>query len=296
LGQGFSRAQWTTTLFSLAAGVALAYLYIQYTRGADVSPDSMYGYGFAIAGTVLLVLVGAGYALRKRVGRRWPGRLHTMLAWHMAGGLLGLLLILMHASGNFNPRSGTYALYGLIAVVISGVIGRALDRFAPRLATGAALKALDASGEERLDDLEQELGTLAGDQRARREAIQEMEAQGTPWDLAYYDLDPEVEDIPALLSQGVPSDTGPILDLTQISGPLPAQSSRPLPRLGKDRRQFTSAVMRQAAGIQQAMGREKFYLSLVRVWRRVHMLVSLIALGLLIWHLEYAVTLLMGAK
>jgi hypothetical protein len=269
---------------------------VQYTRGADVAPDSMYGYGFAIAGTVLLLLVGAGYPLRKRIGRRWPGRLHTFMAWHVAGGLLGLLLILMHAVGNFNPRSGTYALYGLIGIVISGLIGRVLDRFAPRLATKAALQALGASGEERLDDLEQELGVLAGDQRARRDALEEAEAQGTPWDLAYYDLDPEVEDIPALLSQGVRSDTGPILDLTQISGPLVAQPSRQQPRLSAARRQSTSAVMRQAAAIQRSMGREKFYLSLVRVWRRVHILVSLVALGLLIWHLEYAVTLLMGAR
>ena len=256
----------------------------------------MYGYGFAIAGTALLLLVGAGYPLRKRIGRRWPGRLHTIMAWHIAGGMLGLLLILMHAAGNFNPRSGTYALWGLIGIVISGLIGRVLDRFSPRLATGAALKALGASGEERLDDLEQELVVMAGNQHLRRAAGQEQEAQGTPWDLAYYDLDPEVEDIPALLSQGVRGDTGPILDLSQISGPLVAQPSRPMPRLGDARRQTTSAVMRQATAIQRAMGREKFYLSLIRVWRRVHILVSLVALGLLIWHIEYAVTLLIGAK
>ena len=198
------------------AGLSLT----SYLRTTDVAPDSVYGYGFAIAGTTLLTLVGVGYALRKRLGRRWPGRLHTFLAWHMVGGLLGLLLILMHAAGNFNLRSGTYALYGLIGVVISGIIGRVLDRFSPRLAANAALQVLSASGEDRLDDLEEELAAIADDERARRQALQERGGRGTPWDLAYYDLDPEVDEIPSLLRQGVRGESGPILDLKHLSGPL----------------------------------------------------------------------------
>jgi hypothetical protein len=292
LGLRFSGAQWTAALVSMAAGVGLAYLYIEYLHTNDVSPDSMYGYGFAIAGTALLLLVGAGYALRKRLGRRWPGRLHTVLAWHMAGGLLGLALIFLHAAGNFNPRSGTYALYGLIGVVVSGVIGRVLDRFSPRLAARAALQALTAAGEDRLDNLAEEMEAIADDARARRQALQEPATRGTPWDLAYYDLDPEIEEIPTLLSQGVRGETGPILDLKQISGPLyMRRSQQPAAN-----RQSTGALARQAKDIQRALGREQFYLQLVRVWRRLHTLISLVALGLLIWHLEYAATLLIGAK
>jgi hypothetical protein len=252
----------------------------------------MYGYGFATAGTVLLLLVGAGYALRKRLGRRWPGRLHTFLAWHMAGGLLGLVLILMHSAGNFNPRSGTYALYGLIGVVISGLIGRVLDRFSPRLAAKAALLALSARGEERLDDLEDELAAIADDAHARRQALQEEGSRGTPWDLAYYDLDPEVDEISTLLRRGVHGETNRILNLKQLSGPLSVPREQRL----TPQRQSTGALARQAADIQRALGREHFYLQLIRVWRRLHILISLVALGLLIWHLEYAATLLIGAK
>ena len=290
LTESYSRAQWVATLTALAAGIGAAYLYIGYLRTNDVAPDSIYGYGFAIAGTLLLVLVGAGYALRKRLGRRWPGRLHTFLAWHIAGGLLGLALILMHATGNFNPRSGTYALYGLIGIVASGVIGRVLDRIASRLAANAALQALTTGGEERLDDLEDELEALEDDERARRDALQ-SDALATPWDLAYYDLDPDIAEIPALLSQGVRGESGPILDLRQLSGPLAA------PRIvaARPSDQTTGDVARQAAALQQALGREQFYLHLIRVWRRAHILISLIALGLLLWHLEYAAVLLIGA-
>ncbi len=272
--------------------MGLAYLYIWYLHTTDVSPDSIYGYGFAIGGTLLLLVVGLFYTLRKRLGRRWPGRLHTFLAWHIVGGLLGLVLILMHATGNFNPRSGTYALYGLIGVVASGVIGRLLDRFAPRLAAGAALQALTAGGEERLDDLEEALEALEDDERARREALEQPEMPGTPWDLAYYDLDPEVEAIPTLLSQGVRSDSGAILDLSQLQGPLAAPRAGPVRIVS----QTTGNVMRQARALQRALGREQFYLSLIRVWRRLHILLSLVALGLVGWHIEYAVALLIGAK
>ncbi len=287
-----SRAQWVAAWCAAATGGGLAYLYTLYLRTRDVSPDSIYGYGFAIAGTALLLLVGALYPLRKRLGRRWPGRLHTFLAWHMAGGLLGLTLILMHSAGNFNPRSGTYALYGLIGIVVSGVIGRALDRFAPRLAAKAALQALSANGEERLDDLEQELAAIAADARARRDELQAQSLRGTPWDLAYYDLDPEIEDIPGLLRQGVRSETGPILDLRQLSGPLAVLRPQPF----SARRQNTDTLALQAAALQRALGHEHFYLQLVRVWRRLHILITLAALGLLAWHLEYAATLLLAAR
>jgi hypothetical protein len=289
-----SGAQWAAAWLATAAGIGLAYLYTVYLSTQDVSPDSMYGYGFAIGGTTLLVLVGVGYALRKRLGRRWPGRLHTFLAWHMVGGLLGLVLILMHAAGNFNPRSGTYALYGLIGLVVSGIIGRVLDRLSPRLAAKAALQSLSASGEERLDDLEDELAAIADDAQARRAALQEQGMRGTPWDLAYYDLDPEIEEIPTLLRQGVRGESGAILDLKELSGPLavPRAQYQYIPA----HHQSTGALARQAAGIQRSLGREQFYLQLIRAWRRLHILISLVALGLLIWHLEYAATLLIGAK
>jgi len=170
-----SGAQWAAGLVALAAGIALAFLYSWYLQSSDAAADSIYGLGFGVAGTLLLLLVGSGYTLRKRWGRprasqakarktgfrkrpfrqgaRWPGLLHTFLAWHMAGGLLGLLLIWMHTANSFGQPSGTYAFYGLLGVVASGLIGRLLDYVCPRLAAVAALQALNARGEDRLEAL-----------------------------------------------------------------------------------------------------------------------------------------------
>jgi hypothetical protein len=170
-----SGAQRAAGLMALVTGIALAFLYSRYLQGNDAAPDSVSGLGFAVAGTLLLLLVGAGYTLRKRwggsraararvrktgfrrrlfpQGARWPGLLHTFLAWHAAGGFLGLLLIWMHTAGNFGQPSGTYAFFGLLGIVASGLTGRLLDYVCPRLAALAALQALNARGEDRLEAL-----------------------------------------------------------------------------------------------------------------------------------------------
>jgi hypothetical protein len=288
LGGRFSRAQRSAGLTGLAVGLALSFLYVHYLQSDDVSPDSLYGLGFAIGGTALLIVVGFGYVLRKRLRHHWAGRLHTSLAWHMVGGVLGLALIFMHAAGNFNPRSGTYALYGLIAVVVSGIVGRLLDRVCPQLATSAALATLGADGEERLDGLELRLESLPRHPRLTRLRVPAGPASGVqaaPWDLAYHDLNPATRDVPMLLatSAHTPHET-------RAAGARRARGARK--RVGAYTVQ--REIRHEATALQHALGSEQFFLQLVRIWRRLHVLLTLVALGLVIWHLVYAATLVVG--
>lgn len=285
-GRG-SRAQRFAYLGALALGLGLVGLYRLYLGSGDVSPDSVWGYAFAIGGVALLALVGVGYALRKRRLRHAGMRLHTALAWHITGGLLGIALIFMHTAGNFNPRSGTYALYGLIAVGVSGVIGRWCDRVFPRLAAAAAAQALTADGEDRLVALQQKLADAQTYRAARQQAARPTRAPGAVWDLAYYDLDPEIEAIPRLLNQGRP---------VARSGPTWGALGPATMRLMRDPRQLTDRVLRQASAVDGAVSRERFFLAMIRVWRRLHALLCVVTLGLLIWHIVYAVTLLMNAR
>src|SRR5690242_12090821 len=256
---GWSRSQWVATLVGLALGGALAYAYVTYLRAGDVSPDSQYGYVFAILGTLLLILVGAGYVLRKRLWRGRFGLLHTALSWHVVGGILALALILAHSAANFHPRTGSYALYSLIALVISGIIGKQLDKIAPRLAARAALKTLTADGEERLDAL---VTTLTWKRQRRRERSRPISQQtrqaasSVPWDLAYYDLSAPPEQIPTLLHQ-------------QHSGHTRATSSA-----------VEGALASEAGAIRQEMGMERLCLHLIRVWRYLHTALSVLTLAL----------------
>lgn len=280
LGGPLSWAQMWSTLAALALGGGAAVVYLRYLRsGGDVAPDSAYGYGFALAGTAILLLVGASYFVRKRWARHGRGRLHTWMAWHIAGGCLGVALIFMHAAGNFHPRTGTYALYALIVLIVSGVIGRALDRICPRLAARAALGALTESGAERLDNLTWQVTALrmpAPPDRAPAATHGDPRmARGQPWDIAYLDLDPEVEAIPSFFGGSA-------------AHAAAAQPAAPvaLPR----------AVRREAASLRATLSREEFWLALVRVWRRLHLLLSVVFVALLAWHIEFALTLLWNAR
>jgi hypothetical protein len=272
---GWSRSQWAAALVGLALGGALAYGYVTYLRQGDVSPDSRTGYIFAILGTLLLVIVGAGYALRKRLWRGRVGLLHTALSWHVVGGILALALIFAHSAGNFHPRTGSYALYSLIALVVSGIIGKQLDKIAPRLAARAALKTLTADGEERLDAL---VSTLPRKRQRRRERSRSISpltqhaASSAPWDLAYYDLSAPPEEIPALLHQ-------------QRSGYARAASPA-----------MEGALASEAITIRQQMGMERLCLHLIRIWRYLHTALSVVTLALILWHLEFAATLLLAAR
>src|SRR5258706_9653052 len=127
----------------------------------DTSPDSLVGIGFAILGTIFLVLAAILYNRRRRAQRKGRvGKLNASLQWHICFAVLGLTLLCLHSFGNFNPRSGTYALYGMVALVISGFIGRILDRIVPFLITSEVQKALTAQGDDRIEVISQKLQSI----------------------------------------------------------------------------------------------------------------------------------------
>src|SRR5579863_1155673 len=118
------------TLLVIAVGGAF---YLWYNHpGNDTSPDGTAGLVYACIGTVFFTLAAILYSLRRRSRKRSVGQLHAALNWHVFLALMGLALLFMHSFGHFAAISGTYALYGLIVLAISGVIGRMLDRLLPR--------------------------------------------------------------------------------------------------------------------------------------------------------------------
>jgi hypothetical protein len=48
--------------------------------------------------------------------------------------------------------------------------------------------------------------------------------------------------------------------------------------------------------LRQAIGLEKFLLRLIRIWRYLHIMLSGLTLILILWHLEYAATLLLSSR
>jgi hypothetical protein len=286
-------------------GVGIAF-YAWYTRQSpDASPDSIAGYAFAITGALFMALAGILYSHRRRSHKtRVIGKLHAGLQWHMCFGLLGLVFLFLHSFGNFNPRTGTYALYGLIALTVSGVIGRFLDRLAPRLIAGEANKALTARGEDRVESISQKLQAIV---IHNTEAVQGFPTANddktiasspvslsggplsnhfpfeyrnqplhTPWDLAYISLEATPQELSREAGQYrfIPDKKS---GLTRPGALMPGAREH----------------MAELEEVEHAMQRERFYRYVIRYWRKLHILLAFATLGLTLWHIIYAAQLLL---
>ena len=271
----------------------------------DAAPDSLVGLAYALIGTMLLLLAGTLFSLRRRAHRhRQLGGLRNSLGWHMSFALMGLAFLGMHSFGEFNARTGTYALYGLIALVISGLIGRLLDRLMPRLIAGEVHQALTAQGEDRIEQISERLqaivvhntqdlrGFVAPDDTARLTSRllaafpqnNKPDGQGQthnqalrmPWDLAYISLESTPQEMNR--SEGsfrlVPDKKS---NLLRPGALMPG----------------TQQQMSELEAVRRAMQRELFYRYVIRYWRVFHVLLALTTLGLLIWHIVYALELML---
>jgi hypothetical protein len=89
-----------------------------YTPGSDV------GYWLGVAGGVAMLVVFL-YPFRKRLAfmRGW-GPMKVWFAVHMACGVLGPLLILMHTTFHIGSVNAGVALICMLVVAASGIIGR----------------------------------------------------------------------------------------------------------------------------------------------------------------------------
>jgi len=97
------------------------------------------GLGAGLVGTGALLL-NLSYLVRKRFVRKaWAGSLRAWMGFHVATGLLGATLILVHAA--FLPKSalGVLAAAALVVVVTTGLIGRYLYGLVPRSLSGREL-------------------------------------------------------------------------------------------------------------------------------------------------------------
>jgi hypothetical protein len=297
VAHGGGRVVVTLLVIGLAAG-----FYVWYSQtSSDAAPDSLVGLIYASLGTALLLMAATLFSLRRRSHRkRRVGGLRASLGWHMCFALMGLALLGMHSFGEFNPRTGTYALYGMVALVISGLIGRVLDRLMPRLIAGEAHQALTAQGEDRIETISKRLQAMVvhntqdlrsfpvpddasppasrslaalpqGGKLARRDQMLSM-----PWDLAYISL----EETPQELSREggsfrlVPDKKS---NLLRPGALMPG----------------TQEQMGELEEVRRAMQHELFYRYVIRYWRKFHVLLALTTIGLLVWHIVYALQLML---
>ena len=103
-------------------------------------PSGLYGHGLGILGTSL-VLGLLVYSVRKRW--RWLrkfGSLKTWLNYHIFMGITGPILIILHTTFKFNGLVSV-SFWSMMAVMISGFIGKYIYVQIPRAKDGAELSA-----------------------------------------------------------------------------------------------------------------------------------------------------------
>lgn len=124
--------------FAVAVGLCL----LIYGLNAGLTtpePGSPWGMSYGVAAAVLLV-ASALYGVRRRamrlVSRRHLGSARLWLQWHVFGGLLFLLLMLMHSAFHLPTGALNSWVWALsIWTVLSGSIGLLLQRWIPRVLT-----------------------------------------------------------------------------------------------------------------------------------------------------------------
>ncbi len=273
--------------------------YIWYGQaGFDTSPDSWAGLSYAVIGTLCLLLAVTLYSLRRRLRKRvLVGQLNNSLKWHVLLAVMGLIVLTMHAFGHFAPISGTFALYSMIALVISGFVGRALDHYLPRLITREVDKVLTLQGGDRIDSVSQKLQAIVVHNAQENRGILVNPAQtrilphtpapnglpfatngrslGASWDLAYISLEPTQQELDHYAPQYrfIPDKKSA---LNRPGAFIPGAEKHLL----------------ELQEMQLAMRREQFYRYIIRYWRVLHILLAFTTIGLVTWHIIFAAMLL----
>jgi hypothetical protein len=151
------KKSWVPTFFfflgvvSLAALVAGVFPYWHYyllpSHQRPLSPDhsilrpsGFAGLSMGVVGT-LLIFLNLSYLIRKSLIQfKWLGELRSWMSFHVFTGILGCTLIVLHSA--FSPRSAlaTTAIWGLIIVVVTGLVGRYIYAHTPRSLEGKELE------------------------------------------------------------------------------------------------------------------------------------------------------------
>jgi len=161
---------------ALGAMLLTTLLYLWVVGRLDTAPPAgeLFGHSLGIAGFLLMLMTETLYSLRKRSrSARW-GRMSSWLRFHIFTGLVGPYLVLLHTSWKFNGLAGIVTAL-MIAVVLSGVVGRYIYTAVPRTADGAVIEAAEL--EHQIAAAENDLQRwLAGRPEGDQRLVQRMAA------------------------------------------------------------------------------------------------------------------------
>jgi hypothetical protein len=240
-------------------GVVLGwYLYARSTQkfvGPFSDPLRLFG---IIA--FVLVLMTAGYALRRRFVRGLPGKVQSWLWMHTWVGVTTILIALLHENFAYITHSfcqntscftsaygGFSALLALIVLVVSGIVGRLVDKTQTNIiAREAAANGLTL--EERIQELEYTIERFsAGKSETFKQYCWQAIGAGTS-----FVMQPNA---------GVAIASGERLDFMQACTAM------------EERARLLASLQRQQAAQRR-----------IRIWRTVHITIATLSLLIISYH------------
>jgi hypothetical protein len=249
----------------LAASLLLyAAVYLIYLVAVKTQPfpgpfnDPLRSFGIL---AFVLVLATATYSLRRRFVRGLPGMARAWLWMHTWLGVTALLIALLHenyahilhdycqnASCFTKSYWGTSALFALIFLVLSGIIGRLLDSWQARVIAGDASAngvGIEQALAERILELEYTVERLSAGKSEQFKAIclQALERAG------------DIPNVVPALAQGEQADF-----------------------------QHAYETLRDRARLVQSLKKQQQARVIIRAWRFVHMVLACVALVIILFH------------
>ncbi len=256
-----SKFNWICLAISL---LTYGYLYKLYLDSLKSNPysgpytDPLRLYGIV---SFVLVLLVAAYTLRRRFIRILPGKVQNWLWLHTWFGILAILVAFMHENylniihdlrftqARFTEgQAGTSALYALLLLVLTGVIGRLFDIWQARtLAKEANINGVGIvqAVEERLRELDQ--------------TIERLSAGKSPTFKMYCSEASQCKtSLPAML---------PVLAPNEL-----------------DDFERVHQVFKQRLHLSRSLQRQRNAIFIIRVWRYVHIPLACLALIVISYH------------
>ena len=117
-------SSFASLLGTLVMGSLVTWVAYTVAQGKYYTPRSNFGFYLGVVGTLMMLALLA-YPLRKRVRgmQRW-GALKHWFRVHMWLGILGPTLVLFHSTFHIRSTNAAVALFSMLFVVASGMIGR----------------------------------------------------------------------------------------------------------------------------------------------------------------------------
>ena len=223
-------------------------------------PSGIYGHGIGILGTLMILFGVVIYIARKRYNFMTRQiRLKYLLEFHIFFCTLGPILILFHTAFKFGGIVSV-AFWSMVAVVLSGVIGRFIYIQIPHSIEGRALSL------QEVQDMKQDLG------RQLREKFR---------------FDEEL----AVQMLGITQEGEGVGHRTSIRGLSNMLKSRNVPK--RERKDILNLVRNELA-ISRKIARLESMQKLFKYWHVAHLPFALIMLIIVVFHV--GVTLAFGYK